>query len=223
MTGLLRTSYLIFQKDFKSEFRTRYVINSLLMFVIVIISIIRFAVGDEKIDPEVLAGLLWIAIFFSSSNGLSRVFIKEEEKETSASLKLSSDSTSIFLGKLFFNVSLNLLLTLIIIILFIAITDYDIKNFFAFILIMIIGNLGLATSLTIIAAIISKANSKGTLYPVLSFPILLPLLVTLINSTKLASSGIGISVLSGDMQILISYTVVVTAVSFLLFRFIWED
>lgn len=223
MTDILQTSVNIFKKELKSEFRTRYVVNSLIMFVIVIISIIRFAAGDEKIDPEILAGLLWIAVFFSSSSGLSRIFIKEEEKETSASLKLSTEPSGILLGKLFFNLILNLFLTSIIIVLFIAATDYEIKNFGAFVVIMFFGNMGLAAALTIIASIISKANSKGTLYPVLSFPILLPLLVTLINSTKLASSGVSFSSLYGEMQILISYTIVVIAVSFILFRFIWED
>jgi len=48
MAELLRTSILVFRKDFKSELRSRYVINSLLMFVLVTISIIRFAIGDER-------------------------------------------------------------------------------------------------------------------------------------------------------------------------------
>ena len=82
MTGdILNSSMLIFKKDLKSELRTRYVINSLLMFVLVTISVIRFALGDEKTENELLTGLLWISIFFSTSNGLSRTFVKEEEKD----------------------------------------------------------------------------------------------------------------------------------------------
>lgn len=223
MSELLRTSILVFKKDFKSEFRTRYVINSLLMFVLVTISMIRFAIGDEKIETEILTGLLWIVIFFSASSGLSRIFVKEEEKETASALKLSTDSTSVIIGKLLFNLTLTFFLTIIILILFIAITDYQIKNLTAFLLIMVLGNIGLVVATTIIAAIISKANSKGTLYPVLSFPILLPLLITVISATKLASIGVETDKLAGEIQILISYCIVVTAASLLLFRFIWED
>lgn len=223
MSKLLKTSLLIFKKDFKSELRTRYVINSLVMFVLVTISIIRFAIGDEKIDNEILTGLLWIAIFFSASSGLSRTFIKEEEKETSAALKLTTDSTSIILGKLLFNLILTFSLLILILILFTAITDYQINNFSGFMFIIIIGNFGLVSSSTIIAAIISKANSKGTLYPVLSFPVLLPLLLTVINATKLASVGVETEKLSGEIIILVSYAVVVTAVSLMLFKFVWED
>lgn len=223
MTKLFQTSLLIFKKDLKSELRTRYAVNSLLMFVLVTISIIKFAIGDEKIDDETLTGLLWIAIFFSSSSGLSRVFVKEEEKETSFALKLSVDSTSVITGKLMFNLFLTFMLNILILILFILITDYQIKNLSGFLIIIAIGNLGLVSASTIIAAIISKANSKGTLYPVLSFPVLLPLLIAAINATKLASIGVSTERLFGELQILISYSVVVIAASLMLFRFVWED
>lgn len=221
--NILNSSLLIFKKDLKSELRTRYVINSLLMFVLVTISVIRFALGDEKTENELLTGLLWISIFFSTSNGLSRTFVKEEERETSIALKLSSDSTAVLTGKLLFNLVLSFALNILILILFILITDYSVKNVTGFLITVIIGNFGLVAASTIIAAIISKANSKGTLYPVLSFPVLLPLLITVINATKLASLGVGTEKLYGEITILVSYTIVITVVSYMLFRFVWED
>jgi heme exporter protein B len=199
------------------------VINSLLMFVLVTISIIKFAIGDEKINTDILSGLLWIVIFFAAISGLARVFIKEEEKDTSFALKLSTDPVSIFLGKLFFNLTLTFFVNIFILILFILITNFEIQNIPAFILIVLLGNLGIVSASTIIAAIISKANTKGTLYPVLAFPVMLPLLITVISATKLASSGEPTVSMMNDFQILFSYTVVVITVSLLLFKFVWED
>ena len=198
-------------------------INSLLMFVIIVIAIIRFSLGDENVGADVLSGLLWIAIFFTSSSGLARVFIKEEEKETSAALKLTGPASSIFVGKLFFNFLLTVSLNIVISLLFIVITGFEIKNPAAFVLILLFGNIGLVASSTIIAAIISKANSKGTLYPVLSFPVLLPLLISVINGTKLSAAGAPLGEVSADLEILLSYSVVIIVVSLFLFRFIWED
>ncbi|MBK8984113.1 MAG: heme exporter protein CcmB [Ignavibacteria bacterium] len=220
---LLKNSYLVFKKDLSSELRTRYVINSLLMFVLVTISIIRFAIGDERADNEILTGLLWIAVFFTSVSGLSRTFVKEEEKETSVALKLSTGSDSVILGKLIFNMVLTFSLNALILLLFVIITDYQIKNLPGFLIVLVFGNLGLVSASTIIAAIISKANSKGTLYPVLSFPVLLPLLITVINATKLASLGVETDKLFGEIQILISYFIVVTVASLMLFKYVWED
>lgn len=220
---ILKNSNIIFKKDLRSELRTRYVINSLVMFVLVTISIIKFAVGDEKVDNEILTGLLWIAIFFTSVSGLSRTFVKEEEKETSSALKLSAASDSVIIGKLLFNLVLTFSLNIFILLLFVMITEYQIQNLTGFLIVVVLGNLGLVSASTIIAAIISKANSKGTLYPVLSFPVLLPLLVTVINATKLASLGVETDKLYGEIQILISYFIVVTVASLMLFKYVWED
>lgn len=222
MSGF-RSSILIFKKDLRSEFRTRYVINALIMFVLVAISIIRFAVGDEKVDKEILNGLLWVVIFFASSGGLARAFVKEEDKDTSMALKLSAKPTDIFLGKLYYNLILSFALNILVIILFIAIMDFEILNLFSFIVVLILGNFGLVVSSTVIASIISKADSKGTLYPVLSFPILLPLLLSVINASELSSYGAGLDVIYGEIMILVSYSVVVLTASILLFNYIWED
>jgi len=220
---LFSSTIKILKKDVKSEIRNRYVINSLLMFVIVTISIIKFSLGSEKVGQEILSGLLWIVIFFSAVSGLARVFIKEEEKETSFALKLSAETNSIFLGKFFFNIILTFGLNIVILILYTLITNFSIGNLTGFLITIFLGNIGLVASSTIIAAIISKANSKGTLYPVLAFPILLPLLLTVIDATKLSSTGEPMSELLPDFQILIAYSIVVITASLMLFRFIWED
>ncbi|MCE1165868.1 MAG: heme exporter protein CcmB [Bacteroidetes bacterium] len=219
----MKLTYSVFRKDIRSEIRNRYVINSLLMFVIITISIIKFSLGDEKVEDTILSGLFWIVIFFSAISGLARVFIKEEETGTSMALKLSAAPTEIFLGKLLFNFILTFSLNIVIFFLFWLITGIDIKNFAAFFVTVILGNFGIVAASTIIAAIIAKANSKGTLYPVLAFPVLLPLLLTLIDATKLASEGVPMTELFGDFQILVSYTVVITVISIFLFRFVWED
>jgi heme exporter protein B len=220
---LLRHSFSVFKKDIKSEIKNRYVINSLLMFVIITISIIRFSLGDEKVEDTILSGLFWIVIFFTAISGLSRVFIKEEETGTSLALKLSAGATEVFLGKLLFNFVLTFSLNMVIFFLFSMITGIRINNFFAFAVTVILGNFGIVSASTIIAAIIAKANSKGTLYPVLAFPVLLPLLITMIDATKLASEGVPTIELMGNFQILVSYTVVITVVSLFLFKFVWED
>jgi len=193
------------------------------MFVIITISIIKFSIGDDKVDDSILSGLFWIVIFFSAISGLARVFIKEEETGTSMALKLAAGPTEIFLGKLLFNFVLTFSLNIVIFFLFYLITGIKINNFGAFFLSVILGNFGIVAASTIIAAIIAKANSKGTLYPVLAFPVLLPLLLTLIDSTKLASEGAPLTELIGDFQILISYSVVITVISIFLFKFVWED
>jgi heme exporter protein B len=193
------------------------------MFVGITTAIIRFSIGEERVSDEVLTGFLWVIVFFASVSGLSRTFVKEEEKETSQALKLSTGAIPVLIGKMIFNLVLTFSLNFFIILLFIIVSGYNIVNTAGFLITVILGTFGLVSASTIIAAIISKANSKGTLYPVLSFPVLLPLLLTVINATKLASLGAVTGELFEELKVLVSYTVVITTASLLLFKYVWED
>lgn len=223
MNEFLQNVIEIFKKELKGEFRTKYVLNSLLMFVLISVAIIRFAVGDEKLDEDIATGLLWVVIFFASVSSLARTFIKEQDKDTVNALKLSSIPEAVLIGKMMFNLVLSYLTGFLTLILFVLIMDYEVGNVFGFILIFLTGIKGLVISLTIIASIISKANSKGTLFPVLAFPILIPLLVAVIHASKLFASGAQISALIDEFIIIICYIIVVFTVSIMLFKFIWEE
>lgn len=214
----------IFKKDWQSELRTRYAINALAMFILVTISVILFSIGQEKISEYLTGGLLWVVIFFSAMSGLSRAFVSEEERGTTLTLQLIAKPSNIFSGKLLFNVLLVFIMNIAISILFFLFFEsFVIKNFLLFLAAFIFGNFGIAISSTIIAAIISKANSKGTLYPVLSFPILLPLILTLLELTKFAVDGKSIDEALVELAVLICYDVIMLTASYLLFDFIWKD
>ena len=214
----------IFRKDLRSEIRTRYALNALLMFVVTTLSVVLFSIGNEPVTAQVLAGIFWIIVFFSTMSGLSRTFISEEERGTVMTLQLVARPLSIYFGKLLFNLVLLAGLNLFTVILFLLVLpNFAIQNYLVFSIGLVFGTLGLASASTILAAIIAKANVKGTLYPVLSFPILLPLLLSVINVTKLAVDNAPFVEALGDFQVLLSYMVVITAVSYLLFEYIWAD
>lgn len=217
-------SYALFQKDFHSELRTRYAINSLAMFIIVAISVILFSIGNESISPELTGGLFWVVIFFSAMSGLSRAFVSEEERGTALTLQLIASPATVFSGKLLFNLVLVFLMNIVITVLYSALfSEFYIKNFFLFVLTFLIGNIGIAVSSTLIAAIIAKAGSKGTLYPVLSFPILLPLILTSVKLTTFAIDGTTVSDAIFELIIIICYDIVMISASYILFDFIWKD
>ena len=217
-------SYSLFLKDFKSELRTRYAINALAMFIIVAISVILFSVGNEKISPSLTAGLFWVVIFFTAMSGLSRAFVSEEERGTSLTLQLIAAPSTVFSGKLIFNIILVFAMNTVIAILYSVMFEaFVINNLALFLASFVFGNIGLAVSSTIIAAIISKAGAKGTLYPVLSFPILLPLILTSVQLTLFAFDGISFERAKFELAIVVSYDVVMLTVSYMLFDFIWKE
>ena len=220
----VQSTLAIFRKDLKSELRTRYAISALIMFVITTIAIILFSLGSESAPADALSGMLWVVVFFASMSGLSRTFVTEEERGTAMTLQLMATPSAVLFGKLLFNLVLTLGLNVMTVILYSAfINGFVVRTYSIFVITIGLGSIGLATAATIIAAIIARANTKGTLYPVLSFPILLPLLLTVINATRLSTEGAFLEEAYGEFQILVSYIVVVVAVSYLLFDYIWKD
>jgi heme exporter protein B len=217
-------SYSLFLKDFKSELRTRYAINALAMFIIVAISVILFSVGNERISTSLTGGLFWVVIFFTAMSGLSRVFVSEEERGTALTLQLIAAPSTVYTGKLIFNIILVFAMNTIIAVLYSAIFEtFIIKNFLLFLASFVLGNIGLAAASTIIAAIIAKAGAKGTLYPVLSFPILLPLILTSVQLTLFSLDGISFERAKYELAIVVSYDIIMLTASYMLFDFIWKE
>ena len=223
MKGLSRTIALM-SKDVRSELRTRYALNALLMFVVTSVATILFALREDQASPEILAGMYWVVIFFSAMSGLARVFVSEEEKGTALTLQLIASPTVVYVGKLLFNCALTLLLTLAVTVLYlVAFPGFVVGSFSIFAATWLLGSLGFASAATIIAAIIARANTRGTLYPVLSFPILIPLLMTVMRSTIRALADEPFANALGEIQVLVSYLLVMTAGSYLLFEYVWKD
>lgn len=220
----LTPSYHILVKEVVSEFRTRYALNALLMFVVTTLSMILFSIGAESPSQDILSGTLWIVIFFSAMSGLSRTFVAEEERGTSLTLRLLTSANSVYLGKLLYNIVLILVLSLFIALAYLLIIkEFIVQSYAIFWVTIFLGSIGLASASTILAAIIAKANTKGTLFPVLAFPVLLPLLLTAINATKMATEGAFFTEAIKEFQILISFIIVMIAASVLLFDYVWKD
>lgn len=224
MSAVLSTVAL-FSKDVRSELRTRYALNALLMFVVTAVATILFALREDQPSPTVLSGMYWVVVFFTAMSSLSRIFVSEEERGTTLTLQLVASPSTVYFGKLLFNTALTVSLTLAVTVLYILVFSefFIIQTVSIFFVTVFLGSLGFASAATIIAAIVAKANTRGTLYPVLSFPILIVLLMTVMNATARALEGEDFSEAMGDFQILVGYILVMTGGSFLLFDYVWKD
>jgi len=216
-------AWLIFKKDIRQEFRTRYAMNAILLFALVTLVAVSFSIGTFNAGSEIKSALLWVIIFFSAMSGLSHIFVREEEKHTADTLKLVAGPTSVFVGKFLFNLFLLYLLEVITVPLFFAVMNFEVQGVLIFIIVLLLGSFGLSAGATMTAAIISKASARGALFAVLSFPILLPVIIAGINGTKIAVKLTMISDAGDELQMLVSYSVVVLTAAVLLFDFVWKE
>jgi heme exporter protein B len=219
------STFALVRKDIHSELRTRYALNALIMFVVVAVATILFALRSDQPTSSVLAGLYWVVVFFTAMSGLSRTFVSEEERGTTMTLQLVATPSTVYFAKLIFNTALTISLTLAVTILYMTVFSdtFVIQTMSTFLVTVILGSLGFASASTIIAAIVAKANTRATLYPVLSFPILVVLLMTVMSATTKALDGEGFEAALGDFQILAGYILAMTGGSYLLFEYVWKE
>lgn len=214
----------VIKKELKTEFRTKYSSSALLLFILTSLSILMFSLNGIEISTELSAGLYWILIFFGSMTGLSKAYVIEEEKETSMLLKMHSSAITVYIGKFIFNLLYSLLInyfTASLLFLFIGSTTP--KSIGVLLFAILIFSLAISSSTTIISAIISKANAKGTIFSVLSFPIMLPIIIIGIDITTASISGTTLDAVIRDFIFLSAYCGVLISLSIILIDKIWRD
>jgi heme exporter protein B len=211
-------------KDLRSEIRTRYGITAVALFVVTSVALVAFATADEQLHRPVAAGVLWVVMFFTAMSGLGRGFISEAERGTALYLQLSAPSTAVILGKLISNTIIAAISNLAVLALFVVfIGTIQIASPWILFLVLLVGSIGLATVITITSAIVATAGTRSPLLPVLSFPVLIPLIMPGMNATLLAMADVGMADVWPDVALMLSHSGIVATMSYLVFEVVWTE
>jgi len=213
----------IFAKEWRCELRSRYALSTLALFAfttLVVVSISLGPIGVARSKGSVLLPvLLWLILLFALAAGLPRAFVHEEESKTAAALRLAATPSALYCGKLLFGLTLTALLEALITPLFIAMTSLSVGAPGLLVGTLAAGGVGLAAGSTLVAAIIGQAKSRGNLFAVMAFPVLLPLLLLAIELTQNAAEGVVAGV---ALPQLLLYDASVTVVGLMLFPAVWN-
>ena len=221
---IFRRIYGVLYKEFLTEFKNFSSAASVFLFVLTSVIIVSYSVSSNKLSDEIFAGITWILIFFTSMIGQSRVFVTEEERGTWMFLKINSDSTSIYFGKLIYNIIFGIAANLLTVaLLLICNSTFVISEIGMYWLSVLTGSIGISAASTIISALIAKASSKGALFPVLAFPLILPIILLSIDATILSIVGASPERINSDLGVTLAYSGAVITASYLLFDFIFKD
>jgi len=201
-----------------------------LLFAVTTLVAVSAALSSATVKSEVKAALLWIVLLFAALSGLARVFVREEEAGTAPLLRLYAPATAVYAGKWLFNIALVFSVELVSVPLFLIVLPLDHGsanvNFGLLFGVFLLGGIGLSGASTFVAALISQASSgKSSLFFVVAFPILLPLLLIAVQGTVGAFDGLPSHVAKSrlDIEMLAVYSLVMTTASFLLFEYVWND
>jgi heme exporter protein B len=213
----------VFAKEWRCELRTQVALNTLGLFAVTTLVVASVSLGPLGVakaqGSALLPVLLWLILLFSVAAGLPRAFVQEEESQTSTALRLSATPSALFCGKLLYSLTLVAGLEALITPIYVTIMNLSVASPGLLVAALAAGGYGLAVGSTLVAAIIAQARSKGTLFSVLSFPILLPLLILVIELTRNAVLGDPAGMALGQLLL---YDASVSIFGLMLFPVVWN-
>lgn len=223
ISSWLAEAAAVFAKDWRCEFRTRYSLNTLALFAVTTLVVVSVSLGPLGASPmaraTVLPVMLWILLLFAAAAGLPRAFVQEEETHTATALRLAATPSALFAGKLAYSLTLLAALEALTTPLFLAMFQLGVVSPGLLLLALLAGGYGLAAGSTLVAAMVAQARGKGTLFAVLSFPVLLPLLLLAVELTRSAFGG---GDAGSSVSQLLLYDGAVTVTGLMLFPSIWN-
>jgi len=219
----LAEALAVFVKDWRCELRTRYALNTIVLFALSTLVIVSLALGPLGVRPgeraAVLPVVLWLILLFAAAAGLPRGFAHEEETHTATALRLTATPSALYCGKLLYSLTLLAALEILVVPLFLAMVQLDVDHPGFLAAALLAGGYGLAAGSTLVAAIVAQARGKAALFSVLAFPVLVPLLLLAVAMTRAAVGG---DPAEGALRQLLLYDGSVTVAGLMLFPAVWN-
>ena len=222
----LRFTWLIALKDLRLEFRTGGRLLSMIAFVVLAGFLFAFALDRSQVaGRDVAAALVWLIILFASTAGAGRIFDAEEEDGAFRHLLLTPVSRpAVFLGKTAANLIVVWLVTALTFISLTAFLDVrDAGSLAAHAAVFLPGTIGLAATGTFFGRMSRHSALGDTLLPVLTFPLLVPVIYFGATSSARVFLERPWTEISGSVRLLWAFAVGAVVVGAALFRHVTDE
>lgn len=169
--------------------------------------------------------LFWIILLFAAFNALARSF-QREDSGRQLYLYTLVDPRSVILARALYNGATMVVLSLLSLAVYTLLMGGEVlagADIGQFVLAVVLGGIGFAAVLTLISAIAARAGNGIGLMAILGFPLVLPLLLTVMRASKLALDGVAWSVTSTYFGGLVLLDVITVTLAWILFPYLWRD
>ena len=185
--ALLRPTAILLGKELRSEFRTRELLTTTLVFVLTVLVLFSFTFDPTTAESRRFGpGLLWLALLFAGSLMLHPSFAREQANDTLAALRMAPiEPVSILASKILANLCFLLVAELFLLPVFAALYNLRLAPILGrLFLVLLLGTLALSTVGTVFSAISSQARMRELLLPLLLLPLLTPALIASTEATR---------------------------------------
>ena len=215
---MAQIKWLIY-KDFKIDWRSKYPVVGLLLYVISLILTCYFAFTGF-VQTETWNALFWVILLFVSINAIARSFLQEQDR-TRYYFHIAKPETLIAAKLIYFGIYQLVLAGLGVFIFSVFMGTQSLSS--GFYLNLVLGSLGLSSAFTMISSISSKTNNQSVMMAILGFPVIIPILVLAVPNSRILLLGGGIDDISGNLIGLFSVIVIIIAAIYILFPYTWKS
>ena len=223
---MIRKIGAILWKDLITEFRSKEMVFSMLVFSLMVAVIFNFSFppGSEFI-AEAVPGILWMTFVFASLLGMSRSFVREVDRGCLHGLMLAPvDRAAIYISKALINFLFILMVEVVALPLFAIFFKIDVLDcFWPLSAILLLGTLGFAVVGTLFSAISVGTRTREVMLPILHFPVSIPLIICAVQASKAAIGGEEWQVVWDWLKIILVFDLIFLIVGYLTFEYVVED
>ena len=210
----------LLKKDLLLETRQQYTFYGILLYIASTTFVVYLSMGMP--EDKVWNGLFWVLQLFVCINAVAKSFLQESRGRMLYYYSIVGP-TNFVLSKLGFNAILMLLMNLLSLAVFTLLLGNPIGKMVEFLLISVLGGISLSLVFTFLAAIAAKAQQQAALMAIMGFPIIIPQLLLLMKISSAAFSSV-IQLGWWEMiGMLIALDIMIIALAYILFPFLWKD
>jgi len=220
MNKSLQNIYTLLKKDILIEFRQQYTFFGVLLYIASTTFVIYLSMGQP--EDKVWNGLFWVILLFICINAVARSFIQEGKGRMLYFYTIASPIQFIF-SKLIYNSLLMVLMSGLSLLLFTILLGNPLQHAWLFFGIACLGGISLSLVFSFLAAIAAKASQPSAIMAILGFPLIIPQLMLLMKIANIAFSDIVQNGLGQMIGLLAGFDIMIIALAYILFPFLWKD
>jgi heme exporter protein CcmB len=219
--GLLLSTLLLVGKDVRVELRAKELVYATIFFATVVLLVFAFAFwGGERPPVDVIAGVLWVTVTLAGTVGISRAFEREREGDTLRALMLSpAPRVAIYLSKLLAITLLMAIVEIVAAALVSLLFQLDLTAGLPRLAgLLVLGTLGFGAVAALFGASLGRARSRDVLLPLLTYPLVVPILIAGTRGTVALWRGDEAAIADFWLRFLLVFDVIFLLLGFWMFE-----
>lgn len=217
---MLQRIFYIIKKDFLLEWRQKYSIYGLILYLIS--SVMAINMLQEKPEGETWNAFFWLILLFISVNAVAKSFLQEHRNRFIYYYSIHHPR-EIILSKLIYNLLLMLFMSGLSLILFFLVLGNPTIHTLHFVIMVLLGGASLSMLFTLLSAIAGMAGGNSALIAILGFPLVIPQLILLSDLSKPLIETRMVEGWWSFFFILIALDILLLILSIILFPFLWKE